>query len=163
MATTLSVAALFHNLLPTDLDPETSFSAAHCVNTCFYNRTCASVFYDRNRKLCYQSDLWFDEAVAGLIQQPSVSYITFIRSDCPENWIYHKPTGKCFYAGSEAVTNAAAIAFCALYGGRLFNIYSAEEDRIPYTLTFRSVLGGFWIGMFGMAAIGTGTRNIVPR
>ncbi|XP_048239092.1 uncharacterized protein LOC124117053 [Haliotis rufescens] len=141
MAASLSVTVLFHNLLPPDLHPEASLSAAHCVNTCYYNRTCASVFYDRSLHLCYQSDLWFDEVVPGLISQPSVSYITFIRSDCPRNWTYHKPTGKCFFAGDDT-TSSKAIAFCTSYGspgGRLFNIYSAEEDRIPITLAIRHV------------------------
>ncbi|XP_046331559.1 C-type mannose receptor 2-like [Haliotis rufescens] len=146
METTLSVTVLFHNLLSTDLHPEASFSAGHCVNTCYYNRSCASVFYDRSLKLCYQSNLWFDETVASLSARQSVSHVAFNRSDCPSRWIYHKPSSKCFRLNTKARSYTAAMNECEAEGGRLFNIYSILEDKVVLTLVLRAG-SGMWIGL----------------
>ncbi|XP_046552280.1 snaclec coagulation factor IX/factor X-binding protein subunit A-like [Haliotis rubra] len=146
MEITLSVTILFHNLLSTDLDPEASLSRAHCVDVCFYNRTCASVFYDSILELCYQSDLWFDETVENLVAKQGVSHIAFSRSDCPSQWIYHKPSSKCFRLNTKSRSYTVATSECKAEGGRLFNIYSAMEDQLVITLVIRAGTG-MWIGL----------------
>ncbi|XP_046552275.1 C-type lectin lectoxin-Lio3-like [Haliotis rubra] len=146
METTLSVTVLFQNFLPTDLDPEASLSRSHCVDVCFYNRTCASVFYDSIFELCYQSDLWFDETVENLVARQGVSHIAFNRSDCPSQWIYHKPSSKCFRLNTKLRSYNVATSECEAEGGRLFNIYSAMEDQLVITLVIRAGTG-MWIGL----------------
>ncbi|XP_071116798.1 snaclec coagulation factor IX/factor X-binding protein subunit B-like [Haliotis cracherodii] len=146
METALSVMTLFHNLLPTDLHPEASFSAAHCVNTCYYNRTCASVFYDSILKLCYQNNTWFDDKVAGLTTQIGVSYVIFRRLDCPMGWTFYKPAAKCFNLDQTRMSNSDAKSSCVANGGRLFNIHSAEENAVAETVMKRQG-SGVWIGL----------------
>ncbi|XP_071119432.1 type-2 ice-structuring protein-like [Haliotis cracherodii] len=146
METVLYVRILFQGLLSTDLHPEASFSAGHCVNTCYYNRTCASVFYDRSLQLCYQSNTWFDAQVAGLTTKPEVSYLIFHRADCPAGWVYHKPTNKCFYFHNTLKKNSELKQVCMTAGGRVYNIYTAEENDIAYTVVKRRGKD-VWIGL----------------
>ncbi|XP_046558961.1 snaclec mamushigin subunit alpha-like [Haliotis rubra] len=135
-----------HNLVSPDLHPETSLSAGHCVNTCFYNLTCASVFYDRSRKLCYQSNTCFNDRVRTLKSQPGVTYYIFHRADCPDGWVYHKPTNKCFYLFEELKKNIDAKNACLGLSGRLFNIYSAAQNGLVYTMVKRRGKD-IWIGI----------------
>ncbi|XP_067679719.1 snaclec coagulation factor IX-binding protein subunit A-like [Haliotis asinina] len=146
MDSALYVTILMHNLLFPDLHPETSLSAVHCVNTCFYNRTCASLFYDNNRNLCYQSNTWFNDRVAGLTTRPGITYYIFHRGDCTDGWVYHKPTNKCFSLLAVQKTNLDAKRACSGLSGRLFNIYSAEQNDLVYTVVKRRGKD-IWIGI----------------
>ncbi|XP_067677561.1 snaclec bothroinsularin subunit beta-like [Haliotis asinina] len=146
MDSALYVMILMHNLLFPDLHPETSLSAVHCVNTCFYNRTCASLFYDNKRNLCYQSNTWFNDRVAGLTNHPGVTYYIFHRGDCPDGWVYHKPTNKCFHLFEEMMRAIDAKVSCMNLNARGFNIYSAEQNDLVYTMVKRRGKD-IWIGI----------------